>query len=79
MELDVLAGARSLISVHHPIMVIEQVKIDGERLTAMLQEWGYRYFAFGLNLLAVHESDPSGTHISVRDPVPLATNTGDQP
>ncbi|HEX5328166.1 MAG TPA: FkbM family methyltransferase [Acetobacteraceae bacterium] len=67
MELDVLDGARELIGAQHPIMIIEQAKIDRDRLGAVLDGWGYRRFSFGLNVLAVHADDPSGSHISVRD------------
>jgi len=67
MELDVLSGAATLITAQRPIMIVEQAKSDRHRLASMLDGWGYRQFAFGLNLLAVHGSDPCATRISIRN------------
>ncbi|HEY6431408.1 MAG TPA: FkbM family methyltransferase [Acetobacteraceae bacterium] len=67
MELDVLAGGGTLIAAQRPIMIVEYVKSDRQRLTTTLEGWGYRQFPFGLNLLAVHGDDPCGSRITIRD------------
>ena len=59
MEMEVLAGARRTIARHHPILVVENLKIDREVLRRYLDEFGYFYFASGLNMVAIHPSDPS--------------------
>lgn len=58
MEEEVLAGAEQSIVRHRPIMMIEVIKSDKTKLEAFLQGHGYRLFPMGMNLLAVHESDP---------------------
>jgi FkbM family methyltransferase len=68
MELDVLQGASALILAQRPIMIIEQVKIDRQRLSDTLSRWGYQQFTFGMNVLAVHETDHSRSHITVHGP-----------
>lgn len=59
MELDVLDGARETIARCKPIMVIEIIKTDVVAVRALLQEFGYRTFPLGINVLVVHESDPT--------------------
>jgi FkbM family methyltransferase len=58
MELDALEGARNMIDAHHPILLIEQVKSGGELLRAWLAVHGYEVVEAGMNLLAIHPSDP---------------------
>jgi FkbM family methyltransferase len=67
MELEVLEGARGLIESQRPIIIAEYLKTDRQLLAGMLNGWGYRQFTLGLNVLAVHEADPAGARISVRD------------
>jgi FkbM family methyltransferase len=59
MEMEVLDGARRTIARHHPILVVEKLKIDRTALLRFLDSLGYLYFASGLNMVAVHPSDPS--------------------
>jgi hypothetical protein len=65
MELEALAGARKTIARHKPQMLIERIKTDQLALNAVLLDHGYKLFAFGINLLAIHESDPFATQVVV--------------
>jgi FkbM family methyltransferase len=69
MELDVLEGASMMIASQRPIIIVEYIKTGAERLGKVLSGWSYRQFALGANILAVHESDHTGTHISIRETV----------
>lgn len=60
MEIDVLRGAQDTLSRCRPVMVIEHLKSDLPTLTDTLKSMGYLIYnpkPYGLNLLAVHESD----------------------
>ena len=59
MELEVLAGSRETIGQHRPILVIENLKTDPSMLQDCLADFGYQYFALGMNMVAFHPSDPS--------------------
>ena len=67
MELDVLEGARETIARCKPVMVIEIIKTDAAAVNALLKKWGYQIFPLGINILAVHDSDPTLTMISFKD------------
>ena len=59
MEMEALEGARQLIEKCHPILLIEQIKAVRESLRAWIQERGYEVIDAGINVLAVHRSDPT--------------------
>jgi FkbM family methyltransferase len=65
MELEVLAGAEKSISRLKPQMSIERLKADESEIRTFAERLGYRTFPFGLNLLAIHESDPAASQVSV--------------
>ncbi len=67
MELEVLAGAAATIGRERPILIIEHIKTNRDALLAMLESHGYIYFDIGLNMLGVHTSDPTLTHIKSQD------------
>jgi FkbM family methyltransferase len=67
MELDVLRGARAVLERHRPVMLIEMIKSDRDAIQAFLTELGYRQFAYGIDQLAIHESDPTLTHVQQTD------------
>jgi FkbM family methyltransferase len=69
MELEVLHGAQNTIARARPIMMIEVIKSDKKQLEEALNLQNYRCFPLGINLLALHESDPAIAHIK-------ATETG---
>jgi len=68
MELEALEGARETIARCRPILLIEQIKSDREPMRAWLSAQGYEMADAGLNLLAIHGSDPTlnELHVSVR-------------
>jgi len=64
MELDVLRGGRKALADHHPIMVVEVIKSDKPALEASFNDLNYRVFSIGINLLAVHTTDPTLQNIN---------------
>ena len=56
MEAEVLAGAWKVIDQFHPVLFIEVAKCKS--LEGDLVSHGYKTYALGANLLAVHNSDP---------------------
>ena len=66
MEADVLQGAAATIGRTLPIMIIEHIKSTGGVLVALLESHGYRLFDTGMNILAIHPSDPTLTHLTVQ-------------
>jgi FkbM family methyltransferase len=68
MELEGLAGALKTIDAHKPHLWIEWVKSDQDALRNLLDAHGYKYYQMGINVLAVHASDPTLAKISfIRD------------
>ena len=61
MELDVLRGARATLERCKPIVMAEVIKSDPQALQAFLEGLGYEVITedMGLNLLAIHRTDPS--------------------
>jgi FkbM family methyltransferase len=64
MELEALEGARHTIDICRPIMLIEHVKAKPGVLQPWLEARGYRCFQTPMNILAVHQADPSLASIS---------------
>ncbi|WAW09544.1 FkbM family methyltransferase [Oxalobacter vibrioformis] len=58
MEMEALEGATQTLEKMKPQLVIEKIKSDEQALTAFLLARGYNIFPLGINLLAIHESDP---------------------
>lgn len=67
METDVLQGAAGLIGQHHPLIMVEHIKAGENRLTPVLDAFGYTVRRFGMNLLAIHPTDQTGGHIRNAD------------
>jgi FkbM family methyltransferase len=65
MELEALAGATACITSQRPILLIEMIKIDGNKLRSLLDRFDYALFNSGINCVAVHKSDKSLEHIKV--------------
>jgi FkbM family methyltransferase len=53
MELEVLAGAQETIARCSPILLVEYLKVDRERLLAILKGAGYQVYQFDINVLAI--------------------------
>ena len=43
MEFETLAGAKQTISQHTPQMLIEAIKINGDKMRHLLDDWGYTF------------------------------------
>lgn len=63
MEIETLEGARQTIGRHLPVIVAERLKTPEAALDALLDSHGYRRFVSGLNIVAVHPSDPTVNHV----------------
>jgi len=65
MELEALEGAKRSITQSHPIMLIEKIKTDAEKLRQWLKEHGYEVLDAGINMLAIHQSDKTLADVRV--------------
>ena len=65
MELEALEGAKRSITQSHPIMLIEKIKTDAEKLRQWLRDNGYEVLDAGINMLAIHKSDKTLTDVHV--------------
>jgi FkbM family methyltransferase len=63
MELEALEGASRSITQSHPIMLIEKIKTDAEKLREWLKARGYEVIDAGINMLAIHQSDKTLTEV----------------
>ena len=64
MEVEVLKGAVKTMQQYKPIALIEIIKSDRIALEKFMNECGYKLFEMEINLLAIHETDPTLQHIS---------------
>lgn len=67
MELEALEGARQTIERSHPIFLVESIKAGHERLRSFLDQCGYKVVEAGINLLAIHKSDPVVNELQIPD------------
>jgi FkbM family methyltransferase len=58
MELDVIAGSTHLLQKHRPVMIVEYIKSDREKLRRSLESFGYQVMISGINFVALHGCDP---------------------
>ena len=70
MEPDVLAGAAKCIGGLHPILMVEMIKTDKDKLRAWLESLGYSVFTSGMNFLAIHKDDKCLAHVKVGNTTP---------
>ncbi|NJL07925.1 MAG: FkbM family methyltransferase [Methylacidiphilales bacterium] len=59
MEMDALKGARKYIELFKPQMIIEKIKANEGDISDFIKAIGYNIYPVGINLLAIHESDPA--------------------
>jgi FkbM family methyltransferase len=59
MEIDALEGAINSITNQKPLLLIEKIKSDEGQIRKITTSLGYKDITIGINLLAVHESDPT--------------------
>jgi len=57
MELEALEGGQHCINQLRPIIVVESIKSDAEKLRDWLESRGYWILPLGINYLAVHTED----------------------
>jgi FkbM family methyltransferase len=74
MELDVLRGGREVIERHRPIMLIEMIKSDHVAIKDFLTTLGYRLIPYGIDALAIHESDPTSEQVRTTETGILVNN-----
>jgi FkbM family methyltransferase len=67
MELEALDGARQTIERSHPIFLVESIKAGREPLRRFLDERQYKVVEAGINLLAIHKSDPVVNELQIPD------------
>ena len=65
MEEDVLEGSKDAISKFKPIMIIEIIKSNKDKLLSFLEPMGYFIYPLGINLLAIHKEDPVNSSIKI--------------
>jgi hypothetical protein len=58
MEVEALDGAARTLARCRPSILAETIKSDQTALGERLARHGYRPHRIGINVLAVHESDP---------------------
>lgn len=68
MEMEAIEGARQMIETSRPVLLIESIKADREKLRVWLQDCGYRVIDAGINILAIHLSDPVLTMLEPAEP-----------
>ena len=67
MELDVLLGAEQIIRRSKPQMIIETKKTNKNKIVSWLEEMDYRIYPMGLNILAIHATDPSSSRMALTE------------
>lgn len=65
MELEALEGAKDTIARSHPIFLVESIKAGRDALRAFFEQHGYKIADAGINLLAIHKSDPVANELQV--------------
>jgi hypothetical protein len=63
MEIEALEGAAQSLLRSHPVLIVESIKSDKAKLHEILERLGYRLLEVGMNVLAIHESDKTLTHV----------------
>ncbi|MBV9235408.1 MAG: hypothetical protein JOZ94_06215 [Xanthobacteraceae bacterium] len=48
-----------------PVLIVEFVKTDKDKLRGLLEASDYGVFEFGMNFVAVHKSDKTINHVGV--------------
>ena len=63
MEEDVLNGAEQTLARCKPVLLVETIKSNRAALEDILGAHGYTTYAAGINMIAIHSSDPCAQHI----------------
>jgi len=65
MEMEALNGAKDTIRTTKPHLIIEKIKSNETDINYFLTSLGYKTFELGINILAIHESDPISNQINI--------------
>ena len=65
MEFDALQGAEKTLRQFSPTLLVEGFKSNENQIIQFLGRLNYQIFKVGINLLAIHKSDPAVKHIQV--------------
>jgi FkbM family methyltransferase len=65
MEMEALQGAKKTINLCQPNLIIEKIKSNETQIKNFLTSMGYRIFPLGINILAIHENDPTVNNIKL--------------
>jgi FkbM family methyltransferase len=65
MEMDALQGAQISIEKFKPQLIIEKIKSNEDEIRSFLTLRGYNIYPLGINLVAIHESDPTSKRIVI--------------
>jgi FkbM family methyltransferase len=65
MEFEALTGAVESIAKFRPQLLIEKIKSNELEINQFLAAKGYKIFPLGINILAIHESDPASNQVKV--------------
>lgn len=65
MEEDALAGAIETVKRCKPILYVETIKSDKDKVAKWCEDLGYKVIPHGMNIIAVHKDDETNDHISV--------------
>ena len=63
MEMEALRGAEQSIGASKPQLMIEKIKSNESDIRQFVERFGYQIFTVGINLLAIHPSDPAVSQI----------------
>ena len=75
MEIEALAGAAASLARCRPVVLVESMKSDQRSLRETLERHGYRLFAAGINLLAIHGEDKTLAEFAAANGPPLPVVT----
>jgi FkbM family methyltransferase len=64
MEIEALSGAVKSIEKFSPQLMIEKIKSNEVEINDFLIKRGYKIFPLGINILAIHQSDPVSNQIT---------------
>ena len=65
IEMDALIGGAQSIQKFKPQLMIEKIKSNENDIREFIEKLGYKIFPLGINILAIHESDPTSQQIKI--------------
>ena len=65
MEIEALNGAKKSIEQFKPQLLIEKIKSNESEIRIFLERFDYKIFPLGINILAIHNSDPVSKQLKI--------------